>query len=253
MAPVPLVLLHGLATTQVIWSWVVPLLPADRPVILLDVPGFGAAPPAGPGFVLADVADRVADQVRARAPGRVDLVGHSMGGAVALTVCERHPELVRSLVLVAPAGLRALPASLCRGLAPLAAAGIGLRRAAAPLARHGPARRLLLTGGVSDPSRIDAVQARTMFEASRDATRIAAALATVASADLRPVLERLPGPPALLWGAHDRVVPPGVGLDVLARRPDARLRLIPRAGHIVMVEQPAAFAAALTEVLPCRP
>ncbi|WP_354701536.1 Tropinesterase [Paraconexibacter sp. AEG42_29] len=247
----PLVFLHGLATTQVIWSWLLPLLPPGREVIALDVPGFGTSPAAGPGFVLADVADRLAAQIALRTDGPVDLVGHSMGGAVAVTLADRHPHRVAALVLAAPAGFRALPTLLCRGAAPVAAAGIRVRRAAAPLAHHAAARRLLLTGGVADPARISAAQARTMFAASRDATRTAAAFATVAGADLRPALGRLAAPPGLIWGAADRVVPPTVAAAIAAARPGVRLQTIPATGHIAMVERPDRFAQALAELLPC--
>ncbi|UTI63693.1 alpha/beta fold hydrolase [Paraconexibacter antarcticus] len=248
--PVALVLLHGLATTGVIWTWLRPYLPAGLEIVALDVPGFGDAAPAGRGFVLDDVADRVAEAIGDHTGAPVDLVGHSMGGAVALVLADRHPELVRGLVLAAPAGLRALPPALCRIAGPVAAAGIDARRAAAPLARLGLARRLLLTGGVADPRRISGEQARTMFTASRGATRVSAALSAVAGADLRPALTRLDAPPGLIWGAADRVVPPGVARDVLVRRPDARVRLIPGTGHIAMVERPERFAAALEELLP---
>jgi pimeloyl-ACP methyl ester carboxylesterase len=53
----PLVLLHGLATTQQIWSLVVVGLARDRQVITLDLPGFGASAPADPGFDLEAVAE----------------------------------------------------------------------------------------------------------------------------------------------------------------------------------------------------
>ena len=94
----PLVLVHGLATTRVIWRRVLPYL-AYR-VTAIDVPGFGESPPAGPGFVLEEVADAIA--MAFDAP--FDLVGHSLGGAIAIVLAERHPELVERLVLVAPAG-----------------------------------------------------------------------------------------------------------------------------------------------------
>lgn len=80
-------LLHGLGTTQQIWSLVTEPLAASRRVITVDLPGFGASAPAGEGFDLDEVTDRLA---RALAAHHVtvpfDLVGHSLGGAVALTL-----------------------------------------------------------------------------------------------------------------------------------------------------------------------
>jgi pimeloyl-ACP methyl ester carboxylesterase len=124
----PLVLVHGLATTRVIWRRVLPLLADARRVIAVDVPGFGATPAAGDGFEL----DVVADALHAGLPvGRYDLVGHSLGGAIAITLAHRHPEAVGRLVLVAPAGFRQVPApaALVAGFA--AARAIPLRRHAA--------------------------------------------------------------------------------------------------------------------------
>jgi len=100
----PLVLVHGLATTRSIWLHATPRLAATRQVVTRDVPGFGAARPVGRGFDLEDVAARVLEQLRARrVPEPFELVGHSMGGALALTLAARAPNAVRSLVLVSPA------------------------------------------------------------------------------------------------------------------------------------------------------
>src|SRR6201997_3187635 len=141
----PLVLIHGLATTARIWSAVTPALVQSRRVVTLDLPGFGASAPAGPGFELPRVAERIARGVAARgvhAP--FDLVGHSLGAAVALTLASARPRLVRRLVLVAPAGLMPVPwpASV---LLPAVAPGLhAARRAVAPLAGWPWGRRLLL-------------------------------------------------------------------------------------------------------------
>jgi pimeloyl-ACP methyl ester carboxylesterase len=92
----PLVLIHGLATTRVIWRHVLPLLSEGRRVITLDVPGFGESPPAGEGFDLHEVASRIAAGLgRAGVTKPFDLVGHSMGGAVALTLAALDPTAIR--------------------------------------------------------------------------------------------------------------------------------------------------------------
>jgi pimeloyl-ACP methyl ester carboxylesterase len=246
----PLVLVHGLATTRVIWRHVLPLLSDGRRVITLDVPGFGESPPAGEGFVLDRVAKRIADGLqRAGVSEPFDLVGHSMGGAVALSLAARDPSAIRRLVLVAPAGLRPMPAAAARALGTFAKHAVPLRRRGAPLADFGLGRRLLMIPGTADPASIPPADVRALLAASRGATRISEALATVASADVRPLLAQLPVHLGAVWGVHDRVVPSG-GMHTLKQlRPEAPTATVPDAGHIPMIERPDDFAKALEDVL----
>lgn len=246
----PLVLIHGLATTREIWATVVPALARERRVVTLDVPGFGASAPAGPGFDLALVAERIARGLAAhgvRDP--FDLAGHSLGAGIALTLACARPKLVRRLILVAPAGVRPpgrLPAWL---LAPGIPTLFAARRRLAPLTDFGLGRRLLLSLAVADGSAISPTQARLMVEASDGASRIAAAFATVASADLRPLLTQTAAPLGLIWGERDLTIPARGAGEIQAARPDALLALIPEAGHVPMVERPEAFADALAGLL----
>jgi len=237
----PLVLIHGLATTRAIWRRVVPLLATTHQVIAIDVPGFGETPPAGPGFELDTVADDIARGL-ARL-GRFDLVGHSLGGAIAIALAERHPRTVRRLVLVAPAGLRPLPGAAARVAGVAAARAIPLRRRGAALADTAWGRRLLMSPGTVDPRSIPPAEVRAMLDASRGATRIAAALESAASADLRKRLAHLAVPVGALWGEGDRIIPLG-GLP-----PGAPVVRIKGTGHIPMMEAPERFAALLEQLL----
>ncbi|MEV7528989.1 alpha/beta fold hydrolase [Agrococcus sediminis] len=103
----PVVLIHGGNVAN--WMWE-PQLPAvaDRLALTPDLPGFGArAAEDWPG--LAGAADDVAERIRALAgERRVDVVGLSLGGGVALHLAARHPELVRSLLV---SGAAAVPLS----------------------------------------------------------------------------------------------------------------------------------------------
>ncbi len=246
----PLVLIHGLATTRCIWRHAAPRLARSRQVVTLDVPGFGDARPVGRGFDLERVADRVAEDLRASGvPAPYALVGHSMGGAVALTLAARDPRAVRGLVLVSPAGLRPIPVALAVALGLAAELYVPLRRQAAPLATWSWGRRLLMAGGVADGAALDPADVRRLVAASRGARRVGPALSAVAGADLRPLLAALPLPLGALWGRDDRVIPPGGMHTVRRLRADAVCEIIDGAGHISMVEQPAAFADALERVL----
>jgi pimeloyl-ACP methyl ester carboxylesterase len=245
----PLVLLHGLATTRLIWRRVLPLLEDGRRLLAVDVPGFGESPPAGPGFELDSVAASIDDGLAAAGVGDYDLVGHSMGGALAVALAALRPERVRRLVLCAPAGLAPAPSWATRAVAPLAEQAIRLRRAAAGLADPPWGRRLLLGWGVVDARVIAPADVRAMVGASRGASRIAPALERVAAADLREALALLPAPVGAVWGEGDRVVSPARADVLRAVRPEAPVELVRGAGHIAMMERPEAFAAALERVL----
>jgi len=247
----PLVLVHGLATTRVIWWRVLPLLERSRRLVALDVPGFGESPAAGEGFELDVVADDIVrglKEIGVAAP--FDLVGHSLGGALAIVVADGHPEVVRSLVLVAPAGLRRVPNAAAQLVGAAAERALPLRRRGAALADTPWGRRILLTPQTLDPTSIPPAEVRAMLKASQGATRTGAALTAVAQVDLRQRLAELKVPVGVLWGAHDRILPAsGLEAVVQARGPGTPAKRIASAGHIPMMERPEQFSIALEEVL----
>ncbi len=244
-------LLHGLGTTRQIWSLVTEPLAAAHQVITLDLPGFGESAPVGDGFDLEAVTDRLARSLAARqvrAP--FDLVGHSLGGAVALTLAAHRPSLVRRLVLVAPAGLQRRRAQLPGAIVGPGATGLfAARRRLAALSDRAWGRRLLLAFAAADGATLSPSQARMMVQASASAQRIAAATAVLAQADLMPLLRNTCAPLGLLWGRQDRAVPFALAAEIQAARPDAELEVIDWTGHVPMVERPDSFALALERVL----
>jgi len=246
----PIVLVHGLATTGAIWRRVAPSLARSRSVAAIDVPGFGASDPAGRGFDLDAVAQRIrVGLARAGFAEPYDLVGHSMGGALALTLAAAHPEAVRGLVLVSPAGLAPVPGALAAAVGRAAELYIPLRRYGAPLAGHPWGRRLLMTGGVIDGAALAPAEVRQLVCSSRGARRTREALVAVAAADLRAMLVDLQRPVGAIIGSGDRVVRPGTLDTIRALRPDAVCEAVTDAGHISMIERPQQFVTALERVL----
>ncbi|HEX6698469.1 MAG TPA: alpha/beta fold hydrolase [Solirubrobacteraceae bacterium] len=113
----PLVLVHGAGTSSAIWHRVTAHLASEYRVLAPDLPGYGGSPAAGPGFALDEVADGlVAGLEAAGVPAPYDLVGHSMGGAIAIlavhgaigTPVRRTAELD---LLIAELGIRHLAVS----------------------------------------------------------------------------------------------------------------------------------------------
>lgn len=245
-----LVLIHGLATTRAIWTLVVPILAAQRRVVTLDVPGFGESAPAGPGFELEAVADRIARGLAARGVRTpFDVVGHSLGAGIAVTLAAARPRSVRRLVLVAPAGFAVYPRPASYALAASADRLLAARRRVGGLADLRWGRRMLLGLATADGAAIAPTQARLMIEASAGAQRTATAMATITRANLMPLLRRTKAPLGVLWGSEDRTVPARNVELVREARPDARVAMIDHAGHVPMVERPEQFVAALERLL----
>lgn len=108
------VLVHGGAAHAGWWRRVAPFLAARRQVLLVDLSGHGDSGHR-PDYAPADWAEEIATIVRRCSPGRSTVVGHSMGGLVAVATAARFPDLVDGLVLVDTRlplrGLPALPAA----------------------------------------------------------------------------------------------------------------------------------------------
>lgn len=242
----PLVLVHGLAASRWIWSMTSPLLREWRR-IAVDVPGFGATPAAGEGFALDEVADHLWEYLPVQEP--VTLVGHSMGGSVALAAAALAPERVARLVLVAPTGLQPMPPTAARVAAALGDGAVRLRRSGLRGASSPLGRRLLLAASTAPGDLLREETVRQLVLASEGATRVREALTTVLEIDQREQLRQLPVPVGLLWGSDDRVISRSVLATAQELRPEAPLELVPRAGHLPMVERPATFAAMLRQVL----
>ncbi len=214
----PLVLLHGLASSARCWERTLPELERDRRLLLVDLFAGGTR-----RFSLEDAATQLAEELRARGVTRADLVGHSMGGLIALHVATSSPDLVSSLVLVGVPAMRVTRARIGR-LGAVARSSISRRASAVSL----------VVGSLLRTSPL----------------RVLAATRATLRADLAAQAAAATGIPTLLvWGAEDRIVPVEVGLQLARRMPDAELVVIPVAGHQPMWERPEAFSEALAAFL----
>src|SRR5262249_27213839 len=101
----PVLLIHGFGADLNGWMFTQPALAESRPAVAIDLPGHGGpVKEAGPG-VRAGFDAHVADALPALGIEKAHLVGHSMGGAIAMHVASHQPDWVASLTLIAPAGL----------------------------------------------------------------------------------------------------------------------------------------------------
>jgi len=237
----PLVLLHGIGADHGEWALSLAMLARKRRVLAFDLLGHGKSDkPAGSGVVyrVRFLAEAIRGGIEALpdAPERVDLLGHSLGGAVALDVVRRHPRLVRRLVLVDALGL-----PVARSIDPLAAS-----LSFVP-GTYEDSRRLLAT---SVNNRFLAhplvALAAAVYKGRRrnrpQLLRLVASLAAGEDAVSLRDLARIPHETLVLWGDRDRIFPLTAGRAIARAIPNARLEVMPRCGHVPPTERPVAFA-----------
>jgi pimeloyl-ACP methyl ester carboxylesterase len=244
----PLVLLHGIGHRWQAWEPVLDLLAAERDVIALDLPGFGASPPPPPEtrYDINTAMNLLGEFFAELSLGRPHIAGNSLGGLFALEAAERG--LVSSATALSPAGfftsleLRYATTTL---RASWFAAGVP-----APLIRllaRDPRRRKLLFGHIyGRPEQLDvetliadakALRASPgfipMLRAGRSLTAFAGTCDTV--------------PVTIAWGTADRLLGQGQAVRAQQRLPGARFVWLQECGHVPMGDNPELVTKVLLE------
>ena len=220
----PIVLLHGLGGSSDWWRYNIDILAESHLVSAVDLVGFGRnrlfMRQSKLPLRFDDIAALLARWIESSFAEPVHLVGNSMGGHIAIHLAASRPDLVCSLVLVDATGI---PFEV--------APGAHIESLAMPRGW----RTFLL------------ILARDLFRAGP--TAIALSFARLLRDDARPLLKTLTLPVLLVWGETDPLVPLTYARQILEILPNARLRVISRAGHVPMWENPREFNEALLSFL----
>ena len=218
----PVVLVPGLGGAARWWQTATEDLARDHRVIVPELPGFSYRV-SEPRFRLADAPVVLGGLVERLGLGQASLVGHSYGALVCLGVAAVRPEAVRRLVLVAPP-VRMASRKMVGNAVPLVRTFLSLPR---------PAALALVTD-----------------IASHAPTALLRAAGEVLAHDGDPGIDSEPPVPTLVvWGARDALVPVRGAGWVGRALPGARVRIIPGAGHVPMLDQPDLLNAELREFL----
>ncbi|MFF2083832.1 alpha/beta fold hydrolase [Nocardia sp. NPDC058176] len=221
--PLPVVLVHGIRLSGAAWTMVAAEIERQRPVVAVDLPGHGAR--RGERFTLTEAADAVLEAVD-RAGGRALVVGHSLGGYVCIAAAARSADSIAGLVV---AGSTCVPSRTL--MAPFTLMHRVLSRQA--------------DGGRRASERVfDRVVPQPVSRAIS-----AAGIATEVIPDVVTELDRFDvlgalgsgrQPAWLINGTHDHL---RIHERRFARaRADARLIVVPRAGHYLPLTEPVGFS-----------
>ena len=234
-------LVHGYGGDRNSWLFLQEPLAARYRVYALDLPGHGtSAKDVGEGS-LSVLADAVTGVLDALGAGRAHLVGHSMGGAVALAVAARDPARIASLTLIAPSGFGPeINAGYLRGFADAQTR----RELKAVIGQLFDDESLVTRQLVDDLlayKRLDGVDealhalADTLLDGEAQRGDSAASLAAIGGA----------APVTVIWGRADRIIPAAQAESVAG----AVRHLIDGAGHMPHMERPAEVQAAIEETI----
>jgi pimeloyl-ACP methyl ester carboxylesterase len=222
----PVVGLHGWGRSRL------DLVPLVEPHggVSIDLPGFGASPEPPEPWGAERYADLIAKAIE-QMHVRPVVLGHSMGGRVAVCLAAARPDLVGALVLTGAPLLRQDPSG-----------------AKAPLAFR-MAKRLHRLGIVSD-ERMEAERRKRGSADYRNAQGVMRdTLVTLVNEDYRDQLGRIGCHVELVWGDADTAAPLAVAEEAARLLSDAHLEVLPGVGHDVPREAPGALADALDRAL----
>jgi pimeloyl-ACP methyl ester carboxylesterase len=246
-------MVHGLGATKASFLPTIAALSATHRAIALDLPGFGDADkPLGAAYDAPFFAGAVVDGLDALGLQRVHLVGHSLGGRVALEVAMRHSDRLGSVTLITPslAWRRPRPwAPYLRLIRP----ELGVLQPA-PRALVDPLVRRLVPGASAGWGAIAVDEFLRGFLDPRGRAAFYAAARSIYLEQPdggRGFWERLPAvttPSLFIWGRRDRLVPSGFARHVEHALPGAGGVFLD-CGHVPQLEQPAALHAAMRRFL----
>jgi pimeloyl-ACP methyl ester carboxylesterase len=233
------ILLHGLGGDGSRWTPLMQSLASDFRVIALDQIGFGQSDKPLVNYNHGLLAEFLAEFIKTTGVGKATLVGHSMGGFVAVYAAVHHPDVVERLVLVDGGGLVTAPRS----------AHLIQIQNGTTLAETREYFELMFY----DKSRVTDEMVRDNFVRRLQVAYTigkmqearAKGLATVSEAEAR----KISAPTLILWGKQDRLLDPSDAAQLDRVIPNSRAVLIEACGHLPQIEQRDLFNKLVREFL----
>lgn len=236
----PLVFLNSLGSDLRIWDALVPAFAPEHPILRYDLRGHGLSDaPPGPYTIRMHTRDLADLLARLRVTAAI-LIGVSVGGMIALDYAANYQPRVAGLVLCDTGAKIGTPDYWATRIAAVRAQGLE------PLAETILQRWFSSDYATNHPAAYRGYRnmlTRTPLEG------YAATCEALRDADLRLIMKRIQMPSLVLCGDEDLATPPALGRELAAALPQARFALVPGAGHIPSLEQPAKLTALIKEFL----
>jgi pimeloyl-ACP methyl ester carboxylesterase len=246
----PIVLLHGFGASAYSWRHVAATLASEYELIAVDLNGFGYTerPRGAAAYTVAGQLALVLGVMDALGIESAHFAGHSYGGALATHLAWRHPQRVRSLILVDSAGAeypweRRNASAANKPLTYLFVRTRAIRRKAVLAG---------LENSFSDDTRITPALVDAYYERIRiDGVSRAFRGLTAPTSEPRelPDLAQLDLPVLLVWGADDELTLPKAAQEAAAVLPHAELEILDGVGHIPLEESPDQLARLMSDFL----
>src|SRR4051795_11706408 len=253
----PVVLIHGITSSSRTWREVLPPLAERYTVIAPDLLGHGeSAKPRG-DYSLGAYASGLRDLLVALEVPAATVVGHSLGGGVAMQFAYQFPDRLERLVLVDSGGLGAEVSLVLRAATLPGAEYVLPLLASSPLRGAGAFAGSVL-GRVGLRASADVKGMAEGFESLGDAEARRAFVHTARSV-IDPTGQRVDAtdrlylaehvPSLIIWGERDRMIPVEHGRQAHALMPNSRLETFPGAGHFPFNDDPRRFVALLHDFI----
>ncbi len=242
----PLLLVHGFLVSHEEWLPVLPMLARRFRCIAPDLPGAGKSDKPAPGsypYTREAFAETLTDLLASLEIGRAHVAGHSMGGAVAMTLAADHPEQIERLTVI-DSECYPFPMPLKGRLPTLPLVGSlvfkGLYRR--PVFRDYFKNDVWSGHAGFDPARADAYYADFTPRHSRQAAYEVLHRAVMDVDGLAPKIARIVAPTLIVWGDEDRIFPPSLAHRLVREITNSRLEIIEHSGHAPNEEHPQRVA-----------
>ena len=251
-----LLLIHGMAGSSATWRAILPQLRKRYRVIAPDLLGHGQSSKPRTDYSLGAFAVSLRDLLDELGVESATVVGHSLGGGIAMQFLYQHPEYCRRLVLISSGGLGQDVGLILRLLSAPGAELVMPVIAPSPVLRAGNSVRGWLTSlGLRSPRGAEIWNAYSSFSdaATRDAflrtLRSVIDYRGQAVSALNRLQLRAEMPTLAIWGEDDTIIPVDHVYAAHEARPDCRVEVLPDIGHFAHVEAPARVVDLIDEFI----